>query len=71
MFSDAFLKLVGLAISHCDKRTTWLKKQENDILKSNIFTPRELEDRQDFEVKLRKELISLKAKKTYGRQRHI
>lgn len=59
--SNASLKLVGLTISHCDK--TCLKEQEKNTLKSNIFTPRELKDRRDFEVKLREELISLKAKK--------
>ncbi|CAN7951161.1 unnamed protein product [Ixodes pacificus] len=59
----ASLKLVELTITHCERKTTWLIEQENIILQSHPFTPIEIQERDNFETKLRKELVTVKMRK--------
>lgn len=59
----ASLKLVGLTITDYERKTTCLIEQGNIILKSHPFTPIEIQEKYNFETKLRKELVTVKIRK--------
>lgn len=58
VLNNASLELVRLTINDCDKKATELRDEEDNFLKSDSLTSSDLKSREEFETKLRNELLS-------------
>lgn len=58
VLNNASLELVRLTINGCDKKATELRDEEDNFLKSDSLTSSDLKSREEFETKLRNELLS-------------